>query len=39
MMEARQPVVRLEDLLVEKLAMLAWRYRRLLQADTHSRAD
>ena len=31
--EALKPEERLEKLLVEKLAMLSWRYRRLLQAE------
>ena len=31
--ETLQPVGRLEEILVEKLAMLLWRYRRLLQAE------
>jgi len=33
MVETLQPVGRLEEILVEKLAMLVWRYRRLLQAE------
>jgi len=31
--ESVQPVGRLEEILAEKLAMLLWRYRRLLQAE------
>jgi hypothetical protein len=31
--EARKPVKRLEELLVEKLAMIEWRRRRVLQAE------
>ena len=34
-----QPVGRLEEILVEKLAMLLWRYRRLLQAEAAEIAD
>ena len=33
MVETLQPVGSLEEILVEKLAMLVWRYRRLLQAE------
>jgi len=33
MVEALQPVGELEDILVEKLAMLVWRYRRRLEAE------
>ena len=33
MVETLQSVGRLEEILVEKLAMLVWRYRRLLQAE------
>ena len=33
MVETLQPAGRLEEILVEKLAMLVWRYRRLLQAE------
>lgn len=33
MVETLQPVGRLEEILVEKLTMLVWRYRRLLQAE------
>jgi hypothetical protein len=33
MVETLQPVGRLEEILGEKLAMLVWRYRRLLQAE------
>jgi hypothetical protein len=33
MVEAMQPIGRLEEILVEKSAMLLWRYRRLLQAE------
>lgn len=33
MFETLQPVGRLEEILVEKLAMSVWRYRRLLQAE------
>jgi hypothetical protein len=33
MAETLQPAGRLEEILVEKLAMLMWRYRRLLQAE------
>jgi DNA-binding helix-hairpin-helix protein with protein kinase domain len=33
MVETVQPMGRLEEILVEKLAMLVWRYRRLLQAE------
>jgi hypothetical protein len=33
MVDALQPVGRLEEILVEKLVMLVWRYRRLLQAE------
>jgi hypothetical protein len=33
MAETVQPVGGLEEILVEKLAMLVWRYRRLLQAE------
>jgi hypothetical protein len=33
MVQTLQPVGRLEDILVEKLTMLVWRYRRLLQAE------
>jgi hypothetical protein len=33
MAETLQPMGRLEEILVEKLAMLVWRYRRLLQAE------
>jgi hypothetical protein len=33
MVETLQPVGRIEEILVEKLAMLVWRYRRLLQPE------
>ncbi len=33
LVRSRQPVGRLEEIVVEKLAMLFWRYRRLLQAE------
>jgi hypothetical protein len=33
MVETVQPMGRIEEILVEKLAMLVWRYRRLLQAE------